>query len=108
MARRDKEKDMSKLRDLPRFGKVVEAKRADIRNYNGGMATMRWGFNEDVALDQIFELTIPVDKWDAKAGRVTALIDWQELAHYGRAVSDAKYAMEQLRLEAERRLLAGR
>lgn len=92
------EKDMSKLQDLPRFSQVIKNKKATLRNYKGGTVLMAWGWNDASALDQIFVIKTP--------GGEELHLDWQEVMHYGRAVSDYKYAYEKLKAEAE--LRAGR
>lgn len=72
------EKDMSELQDRPKFGDVVKKKQATIHNFNGGPVKIRWAWNEDVAIDQVFELKTP-------KGEILWL-DWQEIMHYGRAI----------------------
>lgn len=90
-----KEKDMSKLHDLPRFSQVIKDKKATLRNQKGGTIQMGWGWNESASVDQIFSLKTPKGE--------EILIDWQEMMHYGRAVNDWKYAYEELMREAEKR-----
>ena len=90
----NKEKDMTKLSDLPRFREVIKAKKATLRNYKGGTVQMGWGWNESSSVDQIFSL---------KFGDTEVFLDWQEMMHYGRAVNDWKYAYEELKREAELR-----
>lgn len=93
------QKDMSKLHDLKRFGQVVKDKNAILRNHkSGGTVDMRWGWNDEASIDQVFAL-----RFKGKDGKTQEVfLDWQEVMHYGRAVSDWKYAYEKLKEEAER------
>ena len=94
-----KEKDMTKLKDLKRFGQVIKDKNAILRNHKGGTVDMRWGWNESASVDQVFALRIP-----HKGETVEVFLDWQEVMHYGRAVNDWKFAYEELKREAEARM----
>lgn len=89
-----KEKDMSKLHHLPRFGEVVKRKNAVLRDYRGGTVDMMWGWNQDASLDQIFAL---------KKGKTEILLDYQEFLHYARAISMWKHETERMIKEAEER-----
>lgn len=92
-------KDMRKLHDLPRFRDLINSKKGIIRNHKaGGTVDMAWGWNEDASLDQIFSL-----RFRHNGEPVELFLDWQELMHYGRAVSDWKGFTE----EAKRKREAG-
>lgn len=95
-------KDMSKLHNLERFSKILEKKNASLSNYaSGGIIEMKWGMNDEASLDQIFAIKVRVNERDAERGYVEPLLDWQEVMHYGRAVSDWKGALERMKAEQE-------
>ena len=92
-----KTKDMRPLHDLPKFSRVIKDKQATLRNHKGGgNIGMYWGWNDESSLDQVFALRIPY-----KGEQIEVIIDWQEMMHYGRAVSDWKLALEDMKRKAE-------
>lgn len=76
---------MRKLRELPKFGEVVNKQTARIRDYSGRNKSVHieWDLNNEAIQEQIFKIIIEDKK---KHDRVELLLDKQELMHYLRAV----------------------
>jgi hypothetical protein len=98
-------KDMSKLHNLPKFSQVVKDKNAVLVNRaNNGRVDMKWGWNDEVSLDQIIAIKVPVGEREYNQGHVEVFIDWQEIYHYARGVSLSMKEAQQRIDEIERDL----
>lgn len=73
------DKDMSALVELPRFRKLLESDRAELKDYlMDHKVELRWNLSEDMQREQMFMLVIDDD--------IEIVLDLEELLHYTRAV----------------------
>ena len=71
-------KDMSKLRELPRFRKVLQQNHAELKDYSmQSVVQLSWDLNEEAIRDQMFKIKINNEE---------AILDVEELMHYLRVV----------------------
>lgn len=73
------DKDMSAVAELPRFRKIVESDRAEIKDYlMEHKVELRWNLSYDMQREGMFMLVIDDD--------IEILLDLEEFLHYTRAV----------------------
>lgn len=73
------DKDMSVVAELPRFRKVIESDRAELKDYlMGHKVELRWNLSYDMQREAMFMLVIDDD--------IEIVLDLEEFLHYTRAV----------------------